>query len=151
MIDLLTAIKTALDADATLAAYNEIVDIRKWRADSLPDFETYGIVVSPSAQTVEDDAIRSKRDRLVVRLYVLAYDFGANALNGESAGAVGILKMVADVIACLEGNDLAGYVELTGEEINASIALNEVPAPGRDRFYHEVTLELTYYKPARAW
>jgi len=150
MIGLLAALKTALENDAALAVYNEIVAVRKFRVDQLPDFETYGIVLSPASRGVEDIGIRTKEDLPRVDLYCLVYNFDAEkSLVGVAAGEVGILQMVEDVISCLEMNSLGDYVEVTGLEVNTEIQLNEVPSSNRDGFYHEVKIRLNYRKPAR--
>jgi hypothetical protein len=150
MIGLLAALKTALENDAALSVYNEVVSVRKYRPDSLPAFETYGIVLSPASLGWEDVGIRCREDLPRVDLHCLVFDFDAEkSLVGVAAGEVGILQMVEDVIACLEFNSLSDYVEVTGQEVNTEIQLNEVPSSNRDGFYHEVKIRLNYRLLAR--
>jgi len=143
MIGLLTKIKDALEADESLAAYVEAVDVRKWDPNSLPDFETYGIVISPEGRSSEKLAVREKQHICRVSIYCLVFEYDpTESLTGTGEGeeAKGILKLIEDVWDCLNGNDFGEYVEITGDELDDEIELNAVKSAERDGYFHEVEI-----------
>jgi hypothetical protein len=143
---LLTKLKALLEADATLAGYVEVVDARKWRADSLPEFEQVGIVLSPESVREELIAVRAKQTICRVDIVCLVFKFDpVKSLFGTAAGEEGIIKLEADIRAALLGQDLDGYIELSEETcLPAASALNAVPSAERDGFYHEVKIPASF-------
>jgi len=149
MTDLLAALSTALAAEGTLQAYNEIIAVQGWRDDGarLPAFDRYAIVLSPDSERVDSIAIGSKQKVASIGIYLLVYNFDeALSLTGTEAGEVGILQMHRDVMAALRGNSLHGLVDLVGDEFDDTVDLNQVAA--NDRYYRWVRIGGTFRLPA---
>jgi hypothetical protein len=147
MITLLTKIKDELEADSELSQYVEIVDIRKYRPDELPEFENYGIIVSPGSQECDNIAVAEKQWECEVKIVALVFNYDeTKSLTGVDVAGdeVGILKMVDHIFDCLRNNELDGHVEVTGKELSNRIDLNAVPSSNREGFYHEVEIESTW-------
>ena len=111
---LLEEMKAALIADSTLSAYlGDTVYIRKWDPEALPDFDTYGVVLSPAGPPYEEECGVKGVDKIFEIIIVcLVENFGMpGALIGQTSPAKkGLFQMVDDIKSCLRANSLNGAV-----------------------------------------
>lgn len=147
---ILGALQTLLGNAAALS-YVEAVSVRKWRSDwrGLPDFDKWGIVLSPKAMGREAVSVGLVQYTARIDVVCLVRDYhAANSLTGTATGAKGLLQLVEDVRGAVEADDLAGTCEVLGDELAGEINIEEIASPERDLFYHEA--KLPYRFRARA-
>jgi len=115
--DICVALKTTLENSSRLSYVDSVV-IQKYRRESIPDFDNYCIIISPSsAQAVVYPAsqrfIQLSID--LILLGVVNYTL-EDAIIGDSPNEnpprVGILTMYEDIFYTLYQNNLGGVIEL---------------------------------------
>ena len=144
MITLLDAMQAALIADPTLAAYlGEAVEVRQWDPDTLPDFDRYGVVLSPNDESEQPAGVLGIEKTFPVQIVCLVRIGGtlAEALAGETGpDGIGVLKFAEDVRAVLRGNSLGGAV------IADSLAVSKSsrPEPVSAQLPHALAMTIEY-------
>ena len=149
----LTRLKTILDGYAALNAYNEIVDIRKYRPDHLPDFKNYAVILSPESETEnnwgdnpDEGLVNGKHHVWNVHIVAIVRNYHpVNSLVGTTVGGVGvegvgIIRHVSLIKDALRAKSLSGYLEVTKYELDGEIAFNTIQVPERNNFFHEVVI-----------
>ena len=105
--------------------YSSIVVARKlWRTSSLPEFERYCIIVSPSARPWDEVRYGPGNAQYIFRvdLYLCVANWNAqsdlnpDSLWGTTAGSLGLFQMVEDVKTLLRLSDLSGLLDKTYDE-----------------------------------
>lgn len=146
---LLARMKATLEADATVAAYNEIVSIGKYREDRMPSFTNYGIILVPIAETENNGdstdrrggTINSKRFEWDVNIVALVRQYNPeHDVIGTTPPDIGILYHVAKIKDALRAKSFTGYLEVSKFEMNGLIEFNEIRSGNRDDFFHEVII-----------
>jgi len=119
-VTFLAALKSALEDDSTVGAYNEAVKIERIDPANpdpgdLPCFSTWGIVISPREQDPEVIGCGAKQDILTVDLVLFrkAWREG-NYLTGDSAANAGIYKFAKDVFGVVDENNFSNSIDLVG-------------------------------------
>lgn len=144
MNSLLTAMKSHLSADTDLS-YIENVFVRKYaQPGDLPDFDKWAVVISPEEESHHLIANRAMQieDNVSVVCCVRNWSGGESPLIGTTAGAIGIIKMVADVRASLVqfGDDHPTELLVLYDEMEQPVRFNTHKFPERQDFFHEVIL-----------
>jgi len=137
--DVYSAIKTALEGSSFLP-YVDVVAIRKYRRDTLPEFEYYSIVISPlSAESVPYEAAQRWIANTVELILLGKIRNGLeDALMADSPTGsppnVGVLAMYEDVYRTLYKNTLGGVIELYPKLNELDVTSRfDVLAPEEDR------------------
>jgi hypothetical protein len=155
--DIYTAIKTALSG-ASLLTYVDVVEIRKYRRDTLPDFTNYCIVISPmSAESVPYEAAQRWIANVLELVLLGKIRNGLDAAitadsPGDSPPNVGVLAMYEDVYRTLYANTLSGAIELYPKlnELDVS-ARFDVLAPEEDREEFIYEARMGYRPRGKRW
>lgn len=146
---LLTRMKTTLQNDVSLSAYNEVVHIGKYREDRLPQFTNYGIILVPIAETENNGdstdrrggTINAKRYEWDINIVALVRQYDpATDVIGTTPPDVGILYHVSKIKDALRAKSFTGYLEVSKFEMNGLIEFNEIRSSNRDDFFHEVII-----------
>ncbi|OGP61824.1 MAG: hypothetical protein A2V67_04855 [Deltaproteobacteria bacterium RBG_13_61_14] len=130
MYELLAALRLALETDATLKGYVEIVRVCDYNETALPAFTNYAIVVSPAPLLMKRNynAINEWQDEVNVQIVALIGKFNQHqeALISQSETSPGLLKMMNHIYDCLHFNALGGVIELTGNELSGQAAIGGI-------------------------
>lgn len=152
-ITAITGAKSALLANATLAAYVDTVEI--WdrdRPEDLPALTRHAIVIVPESLSVEVLTPDRNREfmRCRLRLVIAVWDptnrqvaVTGETVVGVGTSQVGILKFVEDVQNALRKETLSGLLEETAMEADGVAAFVINPRPERDRIFLECSLTWT--------
>lgn len=106
---------------ATLSSSYTGLEVFKmdFRPTNLPDFDRYGIVISPSARPWEEKVKAVRNIQYIFRadIYLLVKNFSeTDSLFGTTAPDLGLFQMVEDVKSLLRLSDLSGLLDKTYAE-----------------------------------
>lgn len=137
--DIYLAVKVALEASDDLV-YVDKVEIRKYRRNTLPDFENYAIVISPvSAESIPYKAAQRWITNTIELILLGKLRSGqSDAIVADSPTDsppnVGVLAMYEDVYRTLYKNNLGGVIELYPELNELDVTTRfDIIAPDEDR------------------
>jgi len=146
--DVYLAVKSALENSSDLN-YVDVVAIRKYRRDTLPDFENYSIVISPVlAESVPYEAAQRWIANTIelILLGKLRAGLSDAVVADNPTGTppnVGVLAMYEDVYRTLYKNNLGGVIELYPKLNELDVVTRfDILAPEEDReeFIFEVRM-----------
>lgn len=133
--------------EARLTQYGTLVVARRlFRPDSLPDFQRYCLIVSPSASPWEEQrtAVREVQDKLRFDLHALVVNFDeTHALYGTTAPNLGLFQLVRDVKDALRLETFDGLLDKTYDEAGGDarqgggpVQFHTMATPGFDAGEH---------------
>jgi len=140
--DLMLAIEAYMNTYPGLSYVNTF-QIRKYNINSLPNFETYCIIISPASRREKNIALRTKIKTLTIDVVCIVRNFDPLlSLVGQATGETGIIKLIEDTEKALLDFGSANKNELTilYNEMDEAVNFNQHKFPERDDFYHEVIL-----------
>ena len=138
-ITLMTEMGNYINSDSSVS-YIETVSIRKYEKEDLPEFENYALIISPSKDSEELIANRTKMDAFELEIVCIVRNFhSSKSLIGTTSGEIGIIKMVKDIKASLFnfGEANSDDLNILYDEIEADIDFKFHKFPDRKEFFHE--------------
>jgi len=155
--DIYLAVKSALE-DSSYLTYVDVVEIQKYRRDTLPDFENYCIVISPIlAESVPYPAaqrwIANSIELILLGKLRTGHSDAVVADNPTgSPPNVGVLAMYEDVYRTLYKNTLEGAIELYPELNELDVVTRfDVIAPDEDREAFIFEVRMGYHPRGQRW
>jgi hypothetical protein len=136
------ALKQHIQNDPALA-YIEAVEIRKYRKNALPDFNVYGLVISPVFCQRELITNRQFQYTFKHEIVCIVRNFDEElSLRGTEAGEIGIQAMIEQVgeSLFLFGEANLQYLDILYDEFEEEIPFDQHPFPDREAFFHEVKI-----------
>ena len=111
----------ATELAAGLAADYPNLEVFKmaFRASNIPDFQRYGIVVSPAARPLEEKVVGVRNVQYVCRadIYLLVKNFSeTDSLFGTATSGFGLFEMIEDVKDLIRLTTLGGLLDKTYAE-----------------------------------
>lgn len=116
-----------------------VVNERVFRPNTLPQFDRYCILVSPSARPWVERrvSIQTLQYTLTLDLHLLVRNFDEReSLYGAVDGSLGLFQMVDDVKAALRSTDLSGLLDKTFDEPGGDVSFSGGSWSGLDTAEH---------------
>lgn len=155
--DIYLAVKSILEASSDLD-YVDVVEIQKYRRDTLPDFENYCIVISPIlAESVPYPAAQrwiANSIELVLLGKLRSGQSDAVVADNPTGTPpnVGVLAMYEDVYRTLYKNTLGGVIELYPELNELDVVTRfDLLAPDEDREDFIFEVRMGYRPRGQRW
>ena len=155
--DIYLAVKSVLEASSDLD-YVDVVEIRKYRRDTLPDFEDYCIVISPIlAESVPYKAAQRwiANSMELVLLGKLRSGHSDAVVADNPTGSppnVGVLAMYEDVYRTLYDNNLGGVIELYPKLNELDVVTRfDILASDEDREAFIFEVRMGYHPRGQRW